>query len=229
MISIIVVVLVGIGFTRLTMLALEMRDSDNELYETAPAETLLRKEIISARMRLMVKPAVLIVTGEDQCRIPKDDVACNPTPFDTECCEFPNSGGKTIAFHSDLDLSCDKLGGEETKNCGDFIESGFTRDQSDPSSLHDESHSDLNEIVVDANSLCIICFERIKNSVFLKCGHGGVCYACALDTCVVSGKCPLCRSPISQIVITEEKGTLSNESDDKITNSPRTVRVVGPN
>ena len=52
MLSLIDVILVGICFTRLTMLALEMRDEDESNYGgTAPAETLLRKEILLTRMR----------------------------------------------------------------------------------------------------------------------------------------------------------------------------------
>ena len=73
MISVIVVILVGIGFTRLTMLALEMRDED-DLFDSAPAETLLRKEIIIERMRAMKKPRLLVITGEDQCKLPEADV-----------------------------------------------------------------------------------------------------------------------------------------------------------
>ena len=73
MISAIVVILVGIGFTRLTMLALEMRDED-DLFDSAPAETLQRKEIIIERMRAMKKPRVLVVTGEDQCKLPEADL-----------------------------------------------------------------------------------------------------------------------------------------------------------
>ena len=44
-----------------------------------------------------------------------------------------------------------------------------------------------DSIDVDPNDLCIICFERSKNAVFLECGHGGVCYNCAIDTCIVTG------------------------------------------
>ena len=52
MLSVVVVILVGICFTRLTMLALEMRDEDDSNYGgTAPAETLLRKEILLTRMK----------------------------------------------------------------------------------------------------------------------------------------------------------------------------------
>ena len=52
MLSLIVVILVGICFTRLTMMALEMRDDEEAQYGgTVPAETLLRKEILLSRMK----------------------------------------------------------------------------------------------------------------------------------------------------------------------------------
>ena len=35
-------------------------------------------------------------------------------------------------------------------------------------------------IKIDKN-ICKICFERKANSIFLKCGHAGICYKCSLD------------------------------------------------
>lgn len=31
------------------------------------------------------------------------------------------------------------------------------------------------------NKQCCVCFDRISDSVFMECGHGGVCFDCALD------------------------------------------------
>lgn len=230
MISIIVVVLVGIGFTRLTMLALEMRDEDDNLFESAPAETLLRKEIITARMSAMEKPSVLIVTGEDQCKVPGGELPSidQGVTCDADCFDSLMPDKRDIGI---ITNDRDKLMGEEEKiTSNGYMGEGITTIPSEHSvsGSRDESHIDMNEIAVDANSLCIICFERIKNAVFLNCGHGGVCYACALDTCVVSGKCPLCRSLISQIVIVESKGTLYYKENKTDKTNPQTVRVVGP-
>jgi hypothetical protein len=30
----------------------------------------------------------------------------------------------------------------------------------------------------------LLCFDREPDAVFLGCGHGGVCYQCAMDTFV---------------------------------------------
>merc|ERR1712070_167484 len=84
------------------------------------------------------------------------------------------------------------------------------------------------EVDIDANDLCIICFERSKNAVYLDCGHGASCYSCAIDTCVVTGRCPLCRAHVQQIVIVEDSGTLSPDTGKTLGDAPKTVRVVGP-
>jgi len=41
--------------------------------------------------------------------------------------------------------------------------------------------------------LCVICFENAPDAVFMPCGHGGVCYECALDMFKSSNECYLGR------------------------------------
>ena len=41
--------------------------------------------------------------------------------------------------------------------------------------------------------MCMVCFENQADSVFLECGHGGICYNCAIDICKKSNECHLCR------------------------------------
>ena len=45
---------------------------------------------------------------------------------------------------------------------------------------------------------CTICFENPANTVFMPCGHGGICEECSLDVWKKNGNCPFCRDPISQ-------------------------------
>jgi hypothetical protein len=50
-------------------------------------------------------------------------------------------------------------------------------------------------------ALCNLCCERRHNAVFLTCGHGGVCFSCAVDTYVRGReRCPFCRRRVGQIV-----------------------------
>lgn len=43
------------------------------------------------------------------------------------------------------------------------------------------------------DSLCVICFSKPPNSVFMPCGHGCVCDECALEIFDDKGICPMCR------------------------------------
>ncbi|KAL4455501.1 hypothetical protein ABPG74_012653 [Tetrahymena malaccensis] len=47
---------------------------------------------------------------------------------------------------------------------------------------------------------CLICFQNSQDSVFMNCGHGGICYDCSLDIWKITGECYLCREKIKQIL-----------------------------
>lgn len=47
---------------------------------------------------------------------------------------------------------------------------------------------------------CLICFERAPDAVAVDCGHGGLCYSCAVDVACVHDVCPMCRAPMRQVV-----------------------------
>ena len=40
---------------------------------------------------------------------------------------------------------------------------------------------------------CLICFDKLPDSIIMECGHGGICYDCALDLWKSSAECYLCR------------------------------------
>ncbi|EAR93893.2 zinc finger, C3HC4 type (RING finger) protein (macronuclear) [Tetrahymena thermophila SB210] len=61
---------------------------------------------------------------------------------------------------------------------------------------------------------CVVCFENPPNSVFMNCGHGGICKQCALDISIKTGMCFLCREPIKQII--RVKDTQSNKKYQEI-------------
>jgi len=42
-------------------------------------------------------------------------------------------------------------------------------------------------------NLCSVCFASPPDSVYMECGHGGICYQCALDIWRTSEECYLCR------------------------------------
>jgi len=47
-----------------------------------------------------------------------------------------------------------------------------------PSEEEEEKKEDES---IKEQATCLICFENPCDSVFLECGHGGVCYECSLD------------------------------------------------
>lgn len=48
---------------------------------------------------------------------------------------------------------------------------------------------------------CWICCQQPQEAAFLECGHGGVCWECAVKTFQKQNKrCPMCRKQISQII-----------------------------
>jgi hypothetical protein len=40
---------------------------------------------------------------------------------------------------------------------------------------------------------CNICFENYTDGVLMECGHGGLCFICALKIYFQSAECPMCR------------------------------------
>lgn len=61
-------------------------------------------------------------------------------------------------------------------------------------------------VIEKSNANCLICFDKLPDSVFMECGHGGsnvfnrefdklsgICYDCALDVWKTTGECYLCR------------------------------------
>ena len=57
-------------------------------------------------------------------------------------------------------------------------------------------------------ALCFICCVNKPNSVFMRCGHGGICFECAKETWNKKAACMTCRERIKQIVkLVPVKGT----------------------
>lgn len=52
----------------------------------------------------------------------------------------------------------------------------------------------------EAEQLCFICYERTANSIFMNCGHGGVCFDCAKETWNKKSSCITCRERISEVI-----------------------------
>ncbi|POM84223.1 Zinc finger, C3HC4 type (RING finger) family protein [Cryptosporidium meleagridis] len=79
-----------------------------------------------------------------------------------------------------------------------------------------ESFSDSNCTLTpyDDNheQLCIICCDNNCESVFLPCGHGGLCSNCALREFYRIGLCPTCRQATSAIATYKSQRRKYNHS-----------------
>ena len=50
------------------------------------------------------------------------------------------------------------------------------------------------------NKVCYICVEKPCNAVVMNCGHGGVCYDCALEFVKKKNQCMQCRQEVNQVI-----------------------------
>jgi hypothetical protein len=60
----------------------------------------------------------------------------------------------------------------------------------------ENDHRDKDNISVNhdkSTSNCLVCFDRGPDAVIMNCGHGGLCYECAMDIWEKTGECYLCR------------------------------------
>lgn len=72
-------------------------------------------------------------------------------------------------------------------------------------------------------NLCGVCFSMEPDSVFMKCGHGGICYECAVDIWKSTGECYLCRDEIEQILQVEPEVNEAGEEILKVVASTQMV------
>jgi len=63
-----------------------------------------------------------------------------------------------------------------------------------------------------------VSFVAIKkaDAVFMECGHGGVCYHCALEVLKKEGKCYLCRKEIQKLLKLNDTNYNTNEDLAKV-------------
>lgn len=72
-------------------------------------------------------------------------------------------------------------------------------------------------------TLCSVCYANEPDSVFMRCGHGGVCYDCAIDIWKTTGECYLCRLEIEQILQVEPQKNEQGEEYLKVIASTQMV------
>ncbi|KAH8071361.1 hypothetical protein JL721_4336 [Aureococcus anophagefferens] len=206
--SLMIVMLVAIGFTRLLFLALDLRD-DYEASQTRGdgASVARRRRHIHERMECQAKPRQVERIGEGSVSV--------YAPVG----EFV--GGRDVVSSLVDAMLC----GEDTTV--DAPKKKTVASDADDAAADDDDLEAANAAAASRRSetseCCSICFERAPNAVFLRtCGHGGCCYSCAVDVCATSRTCPFCRGPVEQVVIVDLASAIASGSD------AARLDVVGP-
>lgn len=63
-------------------------------------------------------------------------------------------------------------------------------------------------MVDDDENLCVICFENEPDAVIMNCGHGGLCYRCAIENWKKGDMCVICRGHIEKILKVAHHGKI---------------------
>ena len=58
---------------------------------------------------------------------------------------------------------------------------------------------------------CAICYENARDAFVQPCGHGGFCYTCGKTLLATRAKCPLCRTPIEEVLLIDASATRRDE------------------
>ena len=58
----------------------------------------------------------------------------------------------------------------------------------------------VDEGIHEDKEMCFVCYEAEANAVVMDCGHGGICYNCAIKSWERSDKCHMCRGDIKSIL-----------------------------
>ncbi len=68
-------------------------------------------------------------------------------------------------------------------------ESGISPNAAPKEEKHTPLHRAMPSVVVE----CTICFAQKANAIIIECGHGGICYDCAIKLLQAQHVCPFCR------------------------------------
>eukprot|EP01017_Pseudomicrothorax_dubius_P040609 TRINITY_DN6379_c0_g1_i2.p1 TRINITY_DN6379_c0_g1~~TRINITY_DN6379_c0_g1_i2.p1 ORF type:complete len:646 (-),score=113.34 TRINITY_DN6379_c0_g1_i2:128-2065(-) len=87
----------------------------------------------------------------------------------------------------------------------DFMR-GVKQEESTPKNGEEAPNNPADQSVAN----CLVCFEKAPDAVVMNCGHGGLCYECAVDIWEKAEDCYLCRKPVVQILQVD----LASKSED---------------
>jgi len=91
-------------------------------------------------------------------------------------------------------------------------------------------HDLANNNPDDPHNICLICFGKTPDAIFMPCGHGGVCYDCASVYEKQGSKCYMCRQQILHIyqITAAQKSNLDPDPNPSAPVSPRDSTISTP-
>mmetsp|Transcript_6525 Transcript_6525/g.11420 ORF Transcript_6525/g.11420 Transcript_6525/m.11420 type:complete len:445 (-) Transcript_6525:3694-5028(-) len=93
---------------------------------------------------------------------------------------------------------------------------------------HHREKTDISFVLERLN--CSLCCEKTADSVFMPCGHGGVCNKCAMRMWQKTEYCHLCRKPIEKVIlIPETPSTLIKPKATTAREYPTTTTTTSQN
>eukprot|EP01016_Furgasonia_blochmanni_P019162 TRINITY_DN2153_c0_g2_i1.p1 TRINITY_DN2153_c0_g2~~TRINITY_DN2153_c0_g2_i1.p1 ORF type:complete len:421 (+),score=67.94 TRINITY_DN2153_c0_g2_i1:180-1442(+) len=75
-----------------------------------------------------------------------------------------------------------------------------TNTLSPPNPGHRKKETLITEKTEKSVNACLVCFDKAPDAVFMDCGHGGICFECAVAISTKSKECYLCREKIKQVL-----------------------------
>ena len=78
---------------------------------------------------------------------------------------------------------------------------------------------------------CAICYENARDAFVQPCGHGGFCYTCGKTLLATRAKCPLCRTPIEEVLLIDASATRRDEQGRVVVETEKSAMTrpyVGP-
>lgn len=102
-----------------------------------------------------------------------------------------------VPYHVDLPNDSN----DDMDNIGKHFSRSYSQDTPTHQISKNESvHGNFSQKNTLA-SVCYICCLNESNACFMKCGHGGICYSCALlITRKYTNQCPICRKECNEIL-----------------------------
>eukprot|EP01016_Furgasonia_blochmanni_P006260 TRINITY_DN12507_c0_g1_i1.p1 TRINITY_DN12507_c0_g1~~TRINITY_DN12507_c0_g1_i1.p1 ORF type:complete len:472 (-),score=32.29 TRINITY_DN12507_c0_g1_i1:282-1697(-) len=176
-------------------------------YFQRPAPELIHKRLLKkfqAKLKSKPKPTKTPPA-------PQKSVSARPArTADTSKERVEPNKSQTFRKEDEGDRSSHSCPRTNTSNTTRYVPMKTPKDQlMDPKSLNPSTINSPHNVSFrsDGNNQCLVCFEKPPDAVFMECGHGGVCYECALEIWKKTEECYLCRGRIDHLLTIDPKMT----------------------